>query len=42
MVLISVAEPHNFYAAPSPGKSFDTVPAPAKAPTLLYIYKPTF
>jgi hypothetical protein len=33
----SVAEPHNFYAAP--GKNFDAAPAPA--PTLLYS-KPTF
>jgi hypothetical protein len=37
----SVAEPHNFYAAPAPssGKSFDAAPAapaPAPAPTLLY------
>jgi hypothetical protein len=36
---ISVAEPHNFYAAPTPapGKYFDAAPAPATpAPTLLY------
>jgi hypothetical protein len=33
----SVAEPHNFYAAPAPGKNFDAAPAPAApAPTLLY------
>jgi hypothetical protein len=35
----SVAEPHNFYAAPAPGKNFDAAPdpvAPAPAPTLLY------
>jgi hypothetical protein len=31
-ILISVAEPHHFYAAPAPGKNFDTAPAP----TLLY------
>jgi hypothetical protein len=38
-VKISVAESHNFYAAPDPasGKSFDAAPAaPAPAPTLLY------
>jgi hypothetical protein len=23
-----VAEPHNFYAAPAPGKNFDAAPAP--------------
>jgi hypothetical protein len=34
-VLPSVAEPHNFYAAPAPGKNFDAAPA-APAPTLLY------
>jgi hypothetical protein len=42
---ISVAEPHQFYAAPDPfpdpaaGKNFDAAPAPAApapAPTLLY------
>jgi hypothetical protein len=32
--LISVAEPHHFYAAPALGKNFDAAPAPA--PTLLY------
>jgi hypothetical protein len=34
----SVAEPHHFYAAPTPapGKNFDANPAPASAPTLLY------
>jgi hypothetical protein len=35
----SVAEPHNFYAAPAPGKNFDAAPAPAApapARTLLY------
>jgi hypothetical protein len=33
----SVAEPHNFYAAPAPGKNFAADPAPAApAPTLLY------
>jgi hypothetical protein len=35
----SVAEPHDFYAAPAPGKNFDAAPAasaPAPAPTLLY------
>jgi hypothetical protein len=32
-----VAEPHNFYAAPVPGKNFDAAPAaPAPAPTLLH------
>jgi hypothetical protein len=31
-VLISVAEPHHFDAAPAPGKNFDA----ALAPTLLY------
>jgi hypothetical protein len=30
----SVAEPHHFYAAPAPGKNFDS--APASAHTLLY------
>jgi hypothetical protein len=32
----SVAEPHQFYAAPAaaPGKNFDA--APAQSPTLLY------
>jgi hypothetical protein len=35
-VVSSVAEPHNFYAAPdpAPGVNFDAAPAPA--PTLLY------
>jgi hypothetical protein len=28
----SVAEPHHFYAAPTPGKNFDAAPAPAPAP----------
>jgi hypothetical protein len=35
----SVAEPHNFYAAPAPaqGENFYVAPAaPAPAPTLLY------
>jgi hypothetical protein len=36
LVVISVAEPHHFYAAPAPGKNFDAAPAPAPAPTLLY------
>jgi hypothetical protein len=31
----SVVEPHNFYAAPAPGKNFDAAPA-AMAPTLRY------
>jgi hypothetical protein len=31
-IRISVAEPHNFDAAPAPGKNFDAAPAP----TLLY------
>jgi hypothetical protein len=31
----SVAEPHNFYVAPAPGKNFDAAPA-APAPILLY------
>jgi hypothetical protein len=37
-VLISVAVPHHFYAAPdpAPGKNFDAAPAPAPAPSLLY------
>jgi hypothetical protein len=41
-VVISVAEPHHFYAAPAPGKNFDAAPAPAApeapapAPILLY------
>jgi hypothetical protein len=37
-ILISVAEPHHFYAAPAPGENFDAAPAPAApapAPTLL-------
>jgi hypothetical protein len=35
----SVAEPHNFYAAPAPGRNFGAVPAapaPASASTLLF------
>jgi hypothetical protein len=33
----SVAEPHHFYAAPSPDENFDAaLAAPAPAPTLLY------
>jgi hypothetical protein len=33
----SVAELHHFYAAPAPGRNFDTAPVvPASAPTLLY------
>jgi hypothetical protein len=32
----SVAEPHNFYAAPAPGENFDAAPAPAPSPTLMY------
>jgi hypothetical protein len=37
LVVISVTEPHHFYAAPDPGKNFDAAPAaPAPAPTLLY------
>jgi hypothetical protein len=35
ILLTSVAEPHNFYAAPAPGKNFDAAPA-APAPALLY------
>jgi hypothetical protein len=40
-VVISVAEPHHFYAAtaPAPGENFNAAPAPAApapAPTLLY------
>jgi hypothetical protein len=35
--MISVAEPHHFYAAPAPGENFDAAPDPAApAPTLLY------
>jgi hypothetical protein len=35
--LSSVAEPHHFYAAPTPGTNFDAAPAaPTQAPTLLY------
>jgi hypothetical protein len=30
IVLSSVAEPHHFYAAPSPGKNFDAAPAPTQ------------
>jgi hypothetical protein len=35
-LVVSVAEPHHFYAAPTPapGTNFDAAPAPA--PTLLY------
>jgi hypothetical protein len=33
-IVSSVAEPHQFYAAPAPGENFDAAPAPA--PTLLY------
>jgi hypothetical protein len=37
VVVLSVAEPHHFYAAPAPGKNFDAAPAaPALAPTLFY------
>jgi hypothetical protein len=40
-VLCSIVEPHNFHAAPAPGKNFDAAPAApsapaAPAPTLLY------
>jgi hypothetical protein len=31
----SVAEPHQFYAAPAPSKNLDAAPA-APAPTLVY------
>jgi hypothetical protein len=35
--MISVAEPHHFYAAPAPDENFDEALAPAAhAPTLLY------
>jgi hypothetical protein len=37
--VISVAEPHHFYAAPALGKNFVAAPAPAApapAPTQLY------
>jgi hypothetical protein len=34
MVINSVAEPHNFYAAPAPGMNFDAALSPA--PILLY------
>jgi hypothetical protein len=35
--ITSVAEPHQLYAAPAPGKNFNAAPAPAApAPTLLY------
>jgi hypothetical protein len=37
MSKISVAEPHQFYAAPAPGENFYAAPAPA----LLYI-RPKF
>jgi hypothetical protein len=33
--MVSVAEPHHFYADPAPGKNFDVSPK-APAPTLLY------
>jgi hypothetical protein len=33
-VLVIVAVPHHFFAAPPPGENFDAAPAPA--PTLLY------
>jgi hypothetical protein len=41
ILFLSVAEPHQFYAAPAPatGENFDAAPAqaaPAPAPTLLY------
>jgi hypothetical protein len=42
--VISVAEPHNFYAALAPGKNLDAAPAlaaPTPAPSLLY-GRPTF
>jgi hypothetical protein len=38
-VKFSVAEPHDFYAAPVLGKNFDAAPGaptPSLAPTLLY------
>jgi hypothetical protein len=37
-VILNVAEPHHFYAAPAPapGENFDAAPALALAPTLLY------
>jgi hypothetical protein len=49
-LIISVAEPHHFYAAPAPGKNFYAAPAPginfyaapapaAPAPTLFYSKK---
>jgi hypothetical protein len=42
-ILISVAEPHHFYAAPAPDKNFDTAPAPALAPApTLCIARQTF
>jgi hypothetical protein len=36
--MISVAQPHHFYAAPDQGEKFDAAPAApaAPAPTLLY------
>jgi hypothetical protein len=35
--MISVAEPHHFYAARAPDENFDDTPAPAApAPTILY------
>jgi hypothetical protein len=35
----SVAEPHQFYAAPAPGENFDAVPAAlAPAPTIPVLY----
>jgi hypothetical protein len=34
-ILLNVAEPHHFYAAPAPDNNFDADPAaPAPAPTL--------
>jgi hypothetical protein len=36
-VRVIVAEPHHFYAAPAPGKNFDT--ALATAPALLPVYR---
>jgi hypothetical protein len=36
-VFSSVAEPHQFYAAPAQGENFDAAPvAPAPSPTLMY------
>jgi hypothetical protein len=36
IVLSSVAEPHNFYAAPAPGKNFYAAPAPAAPAPVSY------